>query len=126
MGCTNPDIGQICVHESNDSSSDIIYAPSPDCATNLCLSHQQHRQDILGGREGFCTSECSTDDDCVKDENSTCEGTFQCAIPFTTGSFCCQKLCVCDDDKFWENAGRTFPKEAIECTASNIENTCKQ
>ncbi len=46
----------------------------------------------------MCTAGCSTDDDCSdSDPGTLCKKGFICTWPTTTGSFCCQKMCVCHD-----------------------------
>lgn len=54
----------------------------------------------------MCSRRCTSDDDCrdggigqkVVVDDTTCERGFRCARIQTLGTFCCQKLCVCEDD----------------------------
>lgn len=54
----------------------------------------------------MCSKRCDADDDCkdggvgnrVLAENTTCSRGFKCARIQALGEFCCQKLCVCEDD----------------------------
>jgi hypothetical protein len=54
----------------------------------------------------MCSKKCTNNDEC-KDtgiakralaEDSSCNGKFKCARIQALGEFCCQKLCVCEDD----------------------------
>jgi hypothetical protein len=54
----------------------------------------------------MCSKKCSSDSDCkdggvgnkVVVENTNCQLGFKCARIQTLGKFCCEKLCVCEDD----------------------------
>lgn len=54
----------------------------------------------------MCSKKCSTDADCrdggptqqVVVDDTTCGRGFKCARIQTLGKFCCEKLCVCEDD----------------------------
>jgi hypothetical protein len=56
----------------------------------------------------MCSKTCSTNDDCknsslsnrptVDDDETACETGFTCTVLQGLGQFCCQKLCVCNDD----------------------------
>ena len=56
----------------------------------------------------MCSKRCSTDADCtnsgafdkpvVEDEDTNCTNGFKCVVLQEIGQFCCEKLCVCDDD----------------------------
>jgi hypothetical protein len=54
----------------------------------------------------MCSKKCSSDSDCkdggvgkkVVVENTKCQEGFSCARIQTLGKFCCEKLCVCNDD----------------------------
>ncbi|MEM9456393.1 MAG: hypothetical protein AAGF11_19585 [Myxococcota bacterium] len=54
----------------------------------------------------MCSKKCSDDSDCrdggptqrVVVSDTTCENGFVCARIQTLGKFCCEKLCVCEDD----------------------------
>lgn len=54
----------------------------------------------------MCSKKCSSDADCrdggptqkVVVDTSNCERGFKCARIQTLGKFCCEKLCVCEDD----------------------------
>ncbi len=56
----------------------------------------------------MCSKRCDTDSDCqntsaidkpvVEDEDTNCKNGFKCVVLQEIGQFCCEKLCVCDDD----------------------------
>jgi hypothetical protein len=54
----------------------------------------------------MCSRKCTSDSDCEDQgptkralaEDSACDGKFKCARIQALGEFCCQKLCVCEDD----------------------------
>lgn len=76
----------------------------------------------------MCSKKCSTDDDCkdggigdkVVADNSSCSTGFSCARIQTLGKFCCEKLCVCNDD-----LGFTGDIDT-ECAASTQAGCCDQ
>lgn len=57
-------------------------------------------------QRSMCSKKCSSDSDCkdggvgekVVVENTKCQEGFSCARIQTLGKFCCEKLCVCNDD----------------------------
>lgn len=56
----------------------------------------------------MCSKTCSSDDDCnntslnnrpaVDDDETACNTGFSCTVLQKLGQFCCQRLCVCNDD----------------------------
>jgi hypothetical protein len=54
----------------------------------------------------MCSKKCGSDEDCrdggptekVVVDDTTCSRGFKCARIQTLGKFCCEKLCVCEDD----------------------------
>ena len=54
----------------------------------------------------MCSKKCSSDEDCrdagptkrALAAETTCGGKFKCARIQSLGTFCCDKLCVCEDD----------------------------
>jgi hypothetical protein len=56
----------------------------------------------------MCSKTCATDDDCnnttlsnrptVDDDETSCQTGFKCTVLQRLGQFCCDKLCVCQDD----------------------------
>jgi hypothetical protein len=75
----------------------------------------------------MCSKKCSTNADCqdggITQRNlaseTTCKSGFKCARIQSLGKFCCEKLCVCDDDLGFteelDNACRTNTAEGC-CT----------
>ncbi len=76
----------------------------------------------------MCSKKCSNDADCrdggptqqVVVDDTTCSRGFKCARIQTLGKFCCEKLCVCEDD-----LGVTSDIDA-KCSASTQEGCCDQ
>ncbi len=76
----------------------------------------------------MCSKKCSSDADCkdggptkkVVVENTKCETGFSCAKIQTLGEFCCESLCVCNDDL------DTVTANDIEmaCNANTQEGCC--
>lgn len=56
----------------------------------------------------MCSKTCSSDDDCnntslnnrptVDSDETSCQSGFSCTVLQRLGQFCCQRLCVCNDD----------------------------
>jgi hypothetical protein len=54
----------------------------------------------------MCSKRCESDDDCkdggptqkVLSKDTSCSGAFKCVIIQELGEFCCERLCVCEDD----------------------------
>jgi hypothetical protein len=69
----------------------------------------------------MCSKTCSSDDDCkdggitkqVLAKQTNCQGAFKCVQIQKLGEFCCQKLCVCEDDL----SQGTVDQLATECAA---------
>lgn len=76
----------------------------------------------------MCSVKCSTDADCadggvgqkVVADNTSCSTGFSCARIQTLGKFCCEKLCVCNDD-----LGQTGDIDT-KCSGSTQEGCCDQ
>lgn len=76
----------------------------------------------------MCSKKCATDDDCkdggptkkVVVENTKCETGFSCARIQTLGEFCCEKLCVCNDDLL----DATASKIDMDCAANTQTGCC--
>lgn len=74
----------------------------------------------------MCSRKCSSDNDCkdggptnqVVVDDTNCQTGFKCARIQTLGKFCCEKLCVCNDD-----LGVTMDIDN-KCTASTQEGCC--
>lgn len=74
----------------------------------------------------MCSKKCSSDADCrdggptqqVVVDDTTCSRGFKCARIQTLGKFCCEKLCVCEDD-----LGVTADID-MKCSAGTQEGCC--
>lgn len=74
----------------------------------------------------MCSKKCSSDADCrdggptqqVVVDDTTCQRGFKCARIQTLGKFCCEKLCVCEDD-----LGVTADIDT-KCSAGTQEGCC--
>ncbi|MEM7159133.1 MAG: hypothetical protein AAF799_40220 [Myxococcota bacterium] len=94
---------------------------NPDSSAGVC----RLRVDYVLERS-MCSKRCSDDSDCrdggigqqVVVDDTTCERGFRCARIQTLGTFCCQKLCVCEDD-----LGVTADID-MKCSAGTQEGCC--
>jgi hypothetical protein len=76
----------------------------------------------------MCSVKCSSDADCadggvgerVVADNTQCSTGFSCARIQTLGKFCCEKICVCNDD-----LGDTTDINS-KCSSSTQEGCCDQ
>jgi len=73
-----------------------------ECPSRICLKPLDGTGEADTGP--YCSSECSTDSDCVgatrdlSDPNDKrCTTGYTCGVEFVIGSLCCKKLCVCKD-----------------------------
>ncbi|MCA9699422.1 MAG: hypothetical protein KC431_17990 [Myxococcales bacterium] len=74
-----------------------------ECVNNSCRLSLDY---VL--ERSMCSKTCSTDDDCnntslnnrptVDDDETACSTGFSCTVLQRLGQFCCQRLCVCNDD----------------------------
>lgn len=130
----------LCVYADEDE------APAEPCGDNLdcnvdsadpkfeCVKSDpnasgrcQLRIDYVLQRS-MCSKKCSSDADCQDGglgkktvaENSQCSTGFKCARIQTLGKFCCEKLCVCEDD-----LGVTDEIDA-KCSGNTQEGCCDQ
>ena len=124
-GCEDKHIGRACNTNVDAGAVSggkvaILTSPSLECPSRICL------QPALGGTgsadeqaaEGaMCTASCSTDDDCSdSDPGTLCKSNFICTWPTTTGSFCCQKMCVCHDLVYVPPGGIQEPTTCLSPT----------
>jgi hypothetical protein len=93
-------------------------------SNNTCRLRIQYVLD-----RSMCSKKCASDDDC-KDggigkknlsENTSCNSGFVCARIQSLGEFCCQKLCVCEDDF----APATAAELDMECGSGQQEGCCR-
>ena len=76
----------------------------------------------------MCSKKCGSDEDCrdggptqkVVVPDTTCDRGFKCARIQTLGKFCCEKLCVCEDDLGTTN---TIDEK---CSTGTQEGCCDQ
>ncbi|MCH9680305.1 MAG: hypothetical protein K0V04_02635 [Deltaproteobacteria bacterium] len=96
-------------------------ATSTESNTGVC----RLRVDYVLERS-MCSKKCSNDADCqdggitsqVVADDTSCKGGFQCARIQTLGKFCCEKLCVCEDD-----LGVTSDID-VKCSSGTQEGCC--
>ncbi len=104
-----------------------VFSPSLDCQSRTCL-YLPPLNSVLAAAtpdihtlqpklEGMCTEQCVADEDCEGTRDSTCSTGFACAVPLTTGPFCCRRMCVCKGSL----EDLSIP---AECDVSNPVNTC--
>jgi hypothetical protein len=103
--CEDKHVGRPCVTNApadagaSGGQVAIISSPNLSCPSRICLQPAPEGAVGAAAQEGaFCTSLCSTDDDCSDaDPGTLCMTGFVCTVPTTAGPFCCQKMCVCHD-----------------------------
>jgi hypothetical protein len=94
---------------------------SADAGTGVCKLKVEY---VL--ERSMCSKKCSDDSDCrdggptqkVVVDDTTCQRGFKCARIQTLGKFCCEKLCVCDDD-----LGMTADID-MKCAGNTQEGCC--
>lgn len=74
-----------------------------ECESGSCRLSLQY---VL--ERSMCSKTCATDEDCnnttlsnrptVDDDETSCMSGFKCTVLQRLGQFCCDKLCVCQDD----------------------------
>lgn len=75
-------------------------------------------------QRSMCSKRCESDDDCadggpteqVRAKDTSCSGDFKCVIIQQLGEFCCERLCVCEDDI----AEATVDTLAMDCESGKI------
>ncbi len=121
--CEDNVVGRLCDLGQVPGDKEVVVAsPSLDCVSRLCLRVPLEKILPEGstypvGRQGLCTAECSSDDDCDRVPESPCKSGFTCGIALTVGPFCCKKFCICKDYF-------VVPTTREHCDASNQENKC--
>lgn len=105
---TVPDTGCVtdldCNAASGGDGANIFECEVPEGGTEgQCRLSLQY---VL--QRSMCSKTCATDDDCnntslgnrptVDDDETSCASGFKCTVLQRLGQFCCDKLCVCQDD----------------------------
>ncbi|MEZ4454664.1 MAG: hypothetical protein R3B09_34755 [Nannocystaceae bacterium] len=114
--------------------ADEAKAPSGVCSDDAfcnAASTDQPRFACVGGKcqlsltyvltRSMCSKRCESDDDCkdggptekVLSKDTSCSGSFKCVIIQELGEFCCERLCVCEDD---------IAEATVDMLATNCEN----
>ena len=84
--------------ECNAASPEVSRFACVDGACELSLTYVLQRS--------MCSKRCEQDSDCadggptekVLSDDTSCTGAFKCVIIQQLGEFCCERLCVCEDD----------------------------
>jgi hypothetical protein len=91
-----------------------INVSANECPKQLCLKPAVQEDAVLPDPPtgAYCSVLCAKDSDCDGElragaSDTRCRSGFTCAVPFTVGPLCCQKLCVCRD--FLGPAGLPIP-----------------
>ncbi len=85
-------------NEAANATEDIFECVEEECRLSLDYVLQR----------SMCSKTCESDDDCnntslnnrpaVDDDETACQTGFSCTVLQQLGQFCCEKLCVCNDD----------------------------
>jgi hypothetical protein len=131
-GCEDKHIGRPCelgadagTTGASGGSIAIVSSPVLACPSRICLLPQ----DVLGaaslGDGPTCTATCSSDDDCSEAETTSkgnssdthCKGHFYWGVATTSGPFCCQKFCICNDFIGEPGGGAQTPTACLSASA---------
>jgi hypothetical protein len=133
-GCEDKHIGRPCNTNVADAGISggrvaILTSPSLECPSRICLQAAPAGNGETGDEQtaegAMCTAGCSTDDDCSdSDPGTLCKKDFICTWPTTTGSFCCQKMCVCHDFVVVPQNGIPEPQTCMSVSAGG-PGTCQ-
>lgn len=76
---------------------------APECP-GVCIKPVQSSGVASADTVAYCTTSCSTDDDCVgaqrdptDPDDKRCMSGYTCGVVFVKGPLCCRKVCVCRD-----------------------------
>lgn len=136
-GCDDKQIGRPCdvnVDAGTSAGSGthvtVISSPVLQCPSRICMLPADEESATSMGDGAFCTDTCSTDDDCADgqttDKGNTkdprCKSNFVCAVATTSGPFCCQKFCICNDFVIVPKGGFTTPTACMrgQSTCANV------
>ncbi len=139
-GCVDNQIGRPCNSLNRTPQNGVSFVnPAPDCPTRLCMVTPPPNS-ITPGAMGhpealaMCTSTCDTNDDCATSSDFTSDASrctkYVCAVPSVVPgqeNFCCQKLCVCQDDLiagFNKDDSRSPLKLPRDASGVAIPSTC--
>jgi len=100
---SNLGVGRPCDILVDAGHSQAVYNNQAlECPSRICLKPLDGTGEADTG--AFCSSECSTDSDCVgatrdpsDPSDKRCANGYACAVAFVVGPLCCQKLCLCKD-----------------------------
>jgi hypothetical protein len=96
-------IGRPCDILCDAGAMQAVYnSQALECPSRICLKPLDGTGEADTG--AFCSSECSTDSDCVgatRDPSNPsdrhCVTGYTCGVAFVVGPLCCKKLCLCKD-----------------------------
>jgi hypothetical protein len=114
----------VCNAASTDGENRFECVTASGANTGVCKLKIEY---VL--ERSMCSKKCNSDADCkdggptqkVVVEGTKCETGFSCAKIQTLGQFCCESLCVCNDDLDTNSADEL----ADECLKSEVDGCCK-
>lgn len=131
----------LCVYADEEEPPEITGGCQDDAACNNssdslkfeCVKEDPNEPGVCQLKIDFvlsrsmCSKKCASDADCKDDglkkvvvDDTNCSTGFKCARIQTLGKFCCEKLCVCNDD-----LGVTTDIDQ-KCSQSTQEGCCDQ
>jgi hypothetical protein len=102
-----------------------ISSPALECPSRICILPGAEKNPM--GTTSLCTASCENNEDCEGETggqgSGLCKTGFVCMWPTTTGSFCCQKLCVCRDFVSEPSGGYKIPESCKpgKSTCANVK-----
>lgn len=92
--------------ETTCASADECNAADPSVTRFDCVNSKCELSLTYVLQRSMCSKRCEDDADCadggptekVLSDDTSCDGAFKCVIIQQLGEFCCERLCVCEDD----------------------------
>jgi len=118
----------VCVYAERDEPPDADCQDDADC--NIPGDEEQPFECDAGRcviatthilQNSMCSKFCDSDADCSDgDPDTNCQTGFSCLPPQDLGPYCCQKMCLCNDELDLVGA----QQRAAECEAGTHESCC--
>lgn len=116
----------LCIYADEEKAPEATCADDTECnkvdpgaGRFACVNSKCELSLTYVLKRSMCSKRCESDSDCadggptdkVLSDDTSCVGAFKCVIIQQLGEFCCERLCVCEDD-------------LSEATAEQLANDC--